>query len=38
MSHHPNLVALYTIARREVHRILRIWAQTLVPPAITMTL
>lgn len=38
MSHHPNLVALYTIARREVHRILRIWGQTLVPPAITMTL
>ena len=34
----PNLVALYTIARREVTRILRIWAQTLVPPAITMTL
>jgi ABC-2 type transport system permease protein len=38
MSQHPNLVALYTIARREVHRILRIWGQTLVPPAITMTL
>lgn len=34
----PNLVALYTIARREVARILRIWGQTLVPPAITMTL
>ncbi|MGH8191898.1 MAG: ABC transporter permease [Rhodanobacteraceae bacterium] len=33
-----NLVALYTIARREVHRVLRIWTQTLVPPAITMTL
>ncbi len=30
--------ALYTIARREVARILRIWGQTLVPPAITMTL
>ena len=30
--------ALYTIARREVTRILRIWGQTLVPPAITMTL
>ena len=37
-SAHPNLVALGTIARREVTRILRIWAQTLVPPAITMTL
>ena len=35
---HPNLIALYTIARREVARILRIWGQTLVPPAITMTL
>ena len=29
---------LYTIVRREVARILRIWGQTLVPPAITMTL
>ncbi|HNV84485.1 MAG TPA: ABC transporter permease [Arenimonas sp.] len=34
----PNIVALKTIARREVMRILRIWGQTLVPPAITMTL
>ncbi len=34
----PNLVAFYTIVRREVVRILRIWGQTLVPPAITMTL
>ena len=33
-----NWVALYTVARREVVRILRIWGQTLVPPAITMTL
>jgi ABC-2 type transport system permease protein len=33
-----NLIALGTIARREITRILRIWAQTLVPPAITMTL
>lgn len=33
-----NLIALYTVARREVTRILRIWSQTLVPPAITMTL
>ena len=41
MSHaiaNPNLIALYTVARREIVRILRIWAQTLVPPAITMTL
>ncbi len=34
----PNLIALGTVARREVMRILRIWSQTLVPPAITMTL
>ncbi|HEX7348741.1 MAG TPA: ABC transporter permease [Rhodanobacteraceae bacterium] len=33
-----NFVALGTITRREVHRMLRIWTQTLVPPAITMTL
>lgn len=33
-----NLIAIRTIARREVARILRIWGQTLVPPAITMTL
>ncbi|HLT44221.1 MAG TPA: ABC transporter permease [Luteimonas sp.] len=31
-------IALGTVARREVMRILRIWSQTLVPPAITMTL
>ncbi len=33
-----NWIALRTIVRREVMRILRIWGQTLVPPAITMTL
>ena len=33
-----NWTALGTIVRREVKRILRIWGQTLVPPAITMTL
>jgi len=38
MNAHGNLVALGTIARREVMRILRIWSQTLLPPAITMTL
>ncbi|HOX71678.1 MAG: ABC transporter permease [Dokdonella sp.] len=38
ISSHPNLTALLTITRREMTRILRIWAQTLVPPAITMTL
>ena len=38
MSTQTNLTALYTIVRRELTRILRIWGQTLVPPAITMTL
>lgn len=33
-----NAIALATVTRREVVRILRIWGQTLVPPAITMTL
>jgi ABC-2 type transport system permease protein len=33
-----NLVALHTIVRREIARIMRIWTQTLIPPAITMTL
>jgi ABC-2 type transport system permease protein len=33
-----NAIALYTITRREVRRMLRIWTQTLIPPAITMTL
>ena len=33
-----NIVALQTIVRKEVTRVLRIWIQTVVPPAITMTL
>jgi ABC-2 type transport system permease protein len=33
-----NIVALQTIIRKEVVRVLRIWIQTVVPPAITMTL
>jgi len=33
-----NIVALKTIVRKEVVRVLRIWIQTVVPPAITMTL
>ncbi|SDZ98573.1 ABC transporter permease [Alkalimonas amylolytica] len=32
------LVALKSILRKETNRFLRIWVQTLVPPAITMTL
>ena len=38
MNSSGTLIALGTIARREVTRILRIWSQTLLPPAITMTL
>lgn len=33
-----QFIALYTIVRKETLRIMRIWAQTLVPPVITMTL
>jgi len=33
-----TLVALRTIAWKETHRYLRIWMQTLLPPAMTMTL
>jgi len=38
MNAEGTLIALGTIVRREVTRILRIWGQTLLPPAITMTL
>ena len=33
-----NLIALKTIVRKEIVRVLRIWVQTIVPPTITMTL
>ncbi len=33
-----NVVAAKTIIRKEIVRVLRIWVQTIVPPAITMTL
>jgi ABC-2 type transport system permease protein len=33
-----QLIALYTIVRKETTRILRIWLQTIIPPVITMTL
>jgi ABC-2 type transport system permease protein len=38
MNARLNWVGYRTIVRKEVTRILRIWAQTVVPPAITMTL
>jgi len=38
MSNNPLWVGYQTIVRKEITRILRIWGQTIVPPAITMTL
>ena len=38
MSIRLNLVAVHTVIRKEMIRVLRIWVQTIVPPAITMTL
>ena len=38
MFKHPAWVGYETIVIKEVSRIIRIWVQTLVPPAITMTL
>ncbi len=33
-----NRIAFNTIAKREIHRILRIWTQTLLPPIVTQSL
>ena len=33
-----HVVALQTLVGREIRRVRRIWIQTIVPPAITMTL
>lgn len=38
MNSHEKMVAFYTIVYKEVRRFLRIWPQTLLPPAITMSL
>ena len=38
MSWHEQYVAFMTILRKEVRRYLRIWTQTLLPSAITMSL
>ena len=38
MNLHLNAIAVKTLVRKEVVRVLRIWIQTVVPPAITMTL
>lgn len=38
MSLYDQWIALSTLAVKEIRRFLRIWSQTLLPPAITMTL
>ncbi len=38
MTFNLHFVALKTLARKEVKRFLRIWQQTILPPAITLTL
>jgi ABC-2 type transport system permease protein len=38
MTHFEMWIAFQTILRKEIRRYMRIWPQTLLPPAITMTL
>lgn len=38
MNYSEQWIALSTIVRKEIHRFMRIWVQTLLPPAITMSL
>jgi ABC-2 type transport system permease protein len=38
MKKNPIVIGLYTMVRKELIRILRIWAQTLLPPVVTTTL
>ncbi len=38
MSFQAQMIALLTLARKEFQRVMRIWVQTIMPPAITMTL
>jgi ABC-2 type transport system permease protein len=38
MNFVAQLISLWTLSLQEVQRVLRIWVQTIVPPAITMTL
>ena len=38
MNRYEQYVAFMTILRKEIRRYLRIWSQTLLPSAITMTL
>ncbi len=38
MKNNVNLIALQTLVTKEIRRFMRIWVQTLIPPAITMIL
>ena len=38
MKNNNTYIALKTLVVKEIRRFMRIWVQTLVPPAITMTL
>ena len=38
MASSRNIIALKSILHKEIHRFMRIWVQTLVPPAITISL
>ena len=38
MTNREKWIAFETIVRREIHRFLRIWPQTLLPPVITIVL
>jgi ABC-2 type transport system permease protein len=38
MLNQSTLIAFYTIVRKEISRFTRIWVQTILPPAISMTL
>jgi ABC-2 type transport system permease protein len=38
MGSSRNIIALKSIMHKEIHRFMRIWVQTLVPPAITISL
>lgn len=38
MASSRNIIALKSIMHKEIHRFMRIWVQTLVPPAITISL
>ena len=38
ITYYTQYIALMTLLKKEVWRFLRIWSQTLLPPAITMSL